>query len=265
MQAPTGTVFLIDEIGHATPLVQALLGELLHSKSVQGVPLPEGCSFVLLGNRIGDTAGTFSLTRLLDTRAVTVEFLGASTEEFVGSLEEPGYLPKAGGHPLITTALRFNPELIHFTRGGYSAAEQKSTKLPTHRGWSTVSKMLQAAQRRNSVISRPVLIASIVGERAAAAMEAILQVWQDLPDLKELVPATDPVPAGAMARHLLITAIQGEATPGTVERLAPWLERWPAEEQKVFWTGLMGRSARFASTKAYNRFAQQCSNRPSTT
>lgn len=263
MSAKPRTIHLIDEFGHAPPAVQALLGEPVLSRTIQGAKLPENNVFILTANRVGDTAGTHAISRLINTRCPTVVYHGPTNAEYIGDDKTPGYL-RSHGHPAIVTALAYNPEMIHFLKGAYPAVEQKADKLPTHRGWVECSAELKAAESlfaagKIKSLNRMGIIASHVGDKAAAKCEAIIRLWQELPDFGKIDPSgfgTMPVPNNAVVRSLIINQVVDVAKETVVERLAPFIGRFPAEEQKIMWTQLIAKSTHFSSTNAFRAFSE---------
>jgi DNA polymerase III delta prime subunit len=262
VSVPENTIFLIDEFSFMPPTVQALLGEAVLSHSIQGRPLPHGTVFILTANRLGDTAGVNAISRLINTRCPTVTYYGPTDEEFVGSDKMPGYLA-THGHPAINTALQYNPGLIHFLKGEYPKQEQTADKLPTHRGWVECSAELRAAEELYndgaiSSINRLAILASHVGDKAAAKCEVIVRLWQDLPDFNKMTSqklGTMEVPKNPVVRSLIISQVADVAKEGLIAHLDPLISRFPAEEQKVMWVRLLEKSSHFASTSAYQKFS----------
>jgi Cdc6-like AAA superfamily ATPase len=261
ISAPEGTIFLVDEFSFIPPTVQALLGEAVLSFTIQGKRLPKDSVFILTANRLGDTAGVSAISRLINTRCPTVTYYGPTDEEFVGSDKVPGYL-SSNGHPAIVTALRYNPGLIHFLKGEYPETEQRADKLPTHRGWVECSAELKSAEAlfksgAISTLNRMAILASHVGDKAAAKCESIIKVWEELPDFSKLGPsdiASMEVPKNAVVRTLIVSHVSDVAKEALIEHLDPLVSRFPAEEQKVMWNQLLAKSKHFASTSAYRKF-----------
>lgn len=262
MSAPENTIHLVDEFGHSPPTVQALLGEPVLSGTIQGKSMPKGNVFILTANRLGDTAGTHAISRLINTRCPTITYYGPTDDEYIGTDKTPGYM-RVYGHPAITTALEYNSEMIHFLKGSYADTEKKADKLPTHRGWVECSAELNAAEElfeagKISAINRMSIIASHVGDKAAAKCEAIVRLWQDLPDFSSMTRediATMDVPSNAVVRSLIVNQVVSVAKEAAIAKIDGLISRFPAEEQKVLWVQLTNKSTHFTSTNAYQKFA----------
>jgi MoxR-like ATPase len=258
MNSPEGTIHLIDEFGHMVPTTQALLGEVVLNRTIQGKALPKGQTFILTANRVGDTAGTSAISRLINTRCPTITYLGPTDQEYVDYL-------RVNGHPAVATAIEYNPELSHFLKGAYKDIEIKADKLPTHRGWVECSAELSAAEmllQNNTIssINRLAIIASHVGDKAAAQCEAIIRLWAELPDFSGMDKAqiaTMEIPSNPVVRSLIVNQIIGLAKEAVVDRMGGLISRFPAEEQKVMWDNLLAKSSHFASTHAYQIFARE--------
>jgi hypothetical protein len=262
MDAPENTIFLIDEYSFMPPTIQALTGELTANKTINGKPLPKGSMIVLTANRVGDTAGVHPVSRLINTRCPTITYYGPTEAEYIGDDKTAGYM-RTHGHPAVVTALSYNPEMIHFLKGAYPAVEQKADKLPTHRGWVECSAELKAAELllaagKIKSLNRMGIIASHVGDKAAAKCEAIIRLWQELPDFGKIEVSelgTMAIPKNAIVRSLIVSQVVDLAREPVVERLSPFIGRFPAEEQKVMWTQLIAKSTHFSSTNAFQKFS----------
>ena len=190
-------VLFLDELPQAVPLVQNTVSQLVLDRYIGDYKLPDGAIIVAAGNPRSSKAATNEMPRHLANRFV---FIKVKTSSKV-------WLQWAAGNgvrPEVTSFFRMHDNLLH----AFEASQQCN---PTPRSWAYVSTILDLpvdAQVRSS------LIAGAVGEGAANVFEGHLRLWEQVPDLDEVLadPENAPVP-------------HGENAPGITYALAAKLSR----------------------------------------
>ena len=213
-RATKPTVAFLDDIGQASPAVQAALMQLVLARAVNGTKLSPEVVFVGATNETGQMSGVSGMIEPLKSRWDTIVELEVSTED---------WSDWANGAGMPT-------ELVAFIRSFPQAlSEFKPTKeirnSPSPRGWASVGGWM------NDGVKELELWAGAVGEGRAAEFYAWLDLYASLPSLDSIIadPVNAIVPDKPSALYAVATGLGRKANVSNLDRVMRYLGRMPKE------------------------------------
>lgn len=209
IRATTPTVWFLDDLGQAPASVQASFMQLLLARRVNEHALPECVTFVAATNRRTDRANVSGILEPVKSRFATIVELDANLEDWSAWAVTHGIAPQ------ILAFLRFRPELL-----SKFAPTADLTNSPVPRTWAHASRWLTCPLQES--VQRQA-IAGAVGEGAAAEFFAYCQIYQELPDLDDII--ANPKGWGMLPKQpaTLYAVVTGLAMKATVKTLEPIL------------------------------------------
>ena len=130
IHATKPTVWFLDDLGQATPAVQASYMQLTLARRVNGHQLPACVTFVAATNRRADRAGVSGILEPVKSR-FTIYALATNLDDWCE------WAVTADIHPHVLAFLRFRPDLLHaFT----PTADMENS--PNPRTWARLSAWL---------------------------------------------------------------------------------------------------------------------------
>ncbi len=237
-----GIIFL-DELNAAPPLVQAACYQLILDRAIGEYRLPDGWSVVAAGNRDRDRAVTHRIPTALANRMVHLEF-DAVLDDWLAWARENGIRQE------VRSFLRFRPRFLHLFDPTSS-----DRAFPSPRSWEFLSRVMDAGPDPDVEYE---LFKGAVGQVAAAEFTGYLGVWRDLPDVRDILaaPLQAPVPAEPAAMYALCEALGLLADDGTIESLAAYAMRLPAEFGVLLMRDAVCRQPSLASSGPFVRWAE---------
>lgn len=220
--AKTLTACFLDDLGQASPAVQAAAMQLILARHINGHKVSDNVVFLAATNRRGDRAGVSGLLEPVKSRFTTIVELQADAKDW------SAWAVNAGIAPEVIAFLRFRPALL---------ADFKATadlvNSPSPRTWSAVSRLLALDLPKELQLPT---ITGAVGEAAAVEFVAFLRVWQQMvsPDVVLTTPGTAPIPSEPSALYALTTAIAMRVQAASTGRLCTYLERLVNEGKSEF-------------------------------
>ncbi|WP_299426593.1 MoxR family ATPase [uncultured Meiothermus sp.] len=207
-------IFFLDELNMAPPTMQGMAQQLILDRKVGSYELPEGWFVWAAGNRKEDRAAVFDMPAPLANRFIHLE-VAPDFESF------KDYGLRAGIHERILAFLAFRPVLLHLM-------DSRRPAWPSPRSWEMASALLKAGLN----------IAPVVGEAAAAELEAFGQVYEVLPELAEILEgqSSRPFPEEPSARYALTMGLTLRAEDA---RQGLNAFRWMVEAAPPEWVQLL--------------------------
>lgn len=211
-------VICLEELAQSPPLMQAVTMQLTHDRRVGDYYLPENAVVVACSNRQEDRAGANRVITPVLNRFLHIDL----------EVSHDDWLAWAIHHvrsPLVAF-LTWKPSLLHDFQPG---AGQRA--FPTPRSWERVSHVLDATPRE---LLHPV-VSGCVGDGPAAEFVGFMRVYEQLPDINEVLanPKTATVPSRAVdVLHALCAALTErcrEADMPLLGSLISYLMRLPDE------------------------------------
>lgn len=216
-------VLLLDEFAQADDSLQKAFGQLLpqggHKGSLGNYSPPDGSVFVATGNRVTDRAGVRKTLSHIMSRFV---WLGLET-----SVEDwRNWALDKGLRPEVTAFIPFRPGLLN-TFDETSPGELYACE----RGWERVSHVVDANPPEDLLLPT---VAGIVGRGPAAEFVAFCQIYQNLPNIDEVLknPTTSRVPTEPAVLYALSGALSERARSADnslLNNMLVYANRMPAE------------------------------------
>lgn len=212
IHATKPTVWFLDDLGQATPAVQASYMQLTLARRINGNQLPPYVTFVAATNRRTDRAGVSGILEPVKSR-FTIYELATNLEDWVE------WAVPTGIHPHVLGFLRFRPDLLHaFT----PTADMENS--PNPRTWAKLSMWLTAGIHPDDELAT---CAGNVGQGAASEFVAFLRVARDVPDLDSVIEHPDkaPIPVQPNSLYALTAALAYRVTIKNFPKVYCYAER----------------------------------------
>lgn len=214
VNATAPTVWFLDDLGQAPASVQASFMQLLLARRVNEHVLPPCVTFVAATNRRTDRANVSGILEPVKSRFGAIVELDADLDEWCAWALTHQIAPQ------IVAFLRFRPDLLN-----KFAPTADMVNSPIPRTWAHASTLLQMN------LAAPVLrhaIRGAVGEGAAVELFAFLQVYEELPDLDEIIANPKGwgfVPKKPATLYAVVTGLAMKATQATLAPIVTFAER----------------------------------------
>lgn len=234
-------LWFLDDLGQASPSVQAAKMQLLLARQIGEHKLSEHVTFVAATNRRGDNAGVSGLLDPVISRFATIVNLVADIHDWTAWAVDRDVPPE------LIAFLRFRPELL---------SQAKTTRdienVPSPRTWGFVAKTMPLVPPALQFAS----FAGSVGEGAAAEFLAFLEIYRQLPAPAAilLAPDTAAIPTEPAVLYALATALAVFATEANFDRLMVYLDRLFAAGHREF-GALLARDAIRRTPAIQNTYA----------
>lgn len=225
---------VLDELNIATPFMLGAMLQLLLERRLNRFSLPEGTPVIAMGNLEDDGSIVSELPLPAANRMRQILFMGPTFDEW------ERWAINNQIHPSIISLLRERPDLLceYHNR---TASDAGRTRWATPRTWAMTSMHLEHAGIRDvdEMIS---LVASLVGDAAAAALNLHLRTSFDLTPLHEILANPDgaklPDPTNTPACYMQVASIiQGcSPTEDAAKAAMTYVRRMEASWLPVFIT-----------------------------
>jgi hypothetical protein len=216
------TACFIDDLGQATPAVQAAAMQLILARTLNGHRVSDQVVFIAATNRRTDRAGVSGILEPVKSRFATLVELTPDINDWCV------WAVGASIAPEVIAFLRFRPELLcAFDPTG------DLTNSPLPRTWHQVSKILSLGLPRDLQIP---VIQGAVGAGAGVEFVSFLRIWSDMvsPDLILTAPETAAIPTEPSALYAVVTAIAMRVQKESMTRYCRYLERLCADTRGEF-------------------------------
>ena len=137
IKASRPTVWFLDDLGQASPAVQASFMQLLLARRVNGHVLPDCVTFVAATNRRTDRAGVSGILTPVLSRFGAVVGVEVAVDDWCR------WAFGAGVPPELISFMRFRPKLLHDMGDGKKANDMEN--FPCPRTWEYAGKAINMA------------------------------------------------------------------------------------------------------------------------
>lgn len=227
LKATKPTLWLMDDLGQASPAVQAANMQWILARQCGEHYLPDCVTIVACTNRRTDRAGVQGILEPVKSRF-------ASIVELEPHIDDSCEWMIATNQPMELVAfLRFRPNLLHQFN-----PTQDLKNSPCPRTWAYAGKFV------NMGLDRDIELAAIqgaVGEGAAAEFVGFLQVCRELPSFDGILfdPDKAKIPCGnPAAMFATATGLADKTTVANFPRVAQYAQRMYAHRCDVHTAGL---------------------------
>lgn len=248
LEATKPTVWFLDDLGQATPAVQASFMQLLLARQVNDHALPDCVTFVAATNRRADRAGVQGILEPVKSRFGTIVELQPSLDDWV----EWAYQNDIPAEVIAflrfksTMLLDFNP-----------TADMENSPCP--RTWSHVAKLVQLGLPKGVELAA---IAGAVGEGAATEFVSYLGMFRDLPDIDLLLddPYGQPLPEELNVQFAVASSMAARASKENFGRVVKYALRLHENRQSEFGvmmlTDAIVKDSMLSQTKAFREMTR---------
>jgi hypothetical protein len=211
-------VWFLDDLGQASPGVQASFMQLILARRVNDHKLPACVVFVAATNRREDRAGVTGILEPVKSRFAAIVDMDTDVDDWTNWATENQIRPE------VIAFIRMRPELLIDFK---PTADMKNT--PSPRTWSHVSKLMEL---NLPPAIEMVAYAGAVGDGAAAELSGFLDMIKHLPvtpDRILLDPENSPVPKDPSHLYALSSALASKANEKNFGRIHTYAKRMPQE------------------------------------
>lgn len=213
IDATRSTVWFLDDLGQASPAVQASYMQLLLARRVNGHKLPDCVTFIAATNRRTDKAGVSGVLEPVKSRFASIVELEPDLNswcEWAMDTNVPAQM---------IAFLRFKPDLLSAFK-----ASADLTNSPTPRTWSHAARLL-ALQLPDGL--RSAALAGAVGEGAAAEFLAFLRLFAALPSIDAILNDADTadIPDQPATLYAVSTALASRVTIENFAMISKYVQR----------------------------------------
>jgi hypothetical protein len=225
------TVWLLDDLGQATPAVQASFMQLILARRVNGHALPDTVTFVAATNRRTDRAGVAGILEPVKSRFAAIVELEPTIDD---------WCIWAYAHsvsPALIAFLRYRPELLCNFQ-----ASADLTNSPVPRTWAHLAKLESLG------LSAPVessAMAGAVGEGASLEYLAFRSMAKSLVNLDAILlnPTGAQIPTKPSELYATAVGLAARANETNFSRIATFATRLAVEADKGEFAVLLVRDA----------------------
>lgn len=229
LSATKPLIWFLDDLGQASPAVQAAKMQLLLARRIGEHVLPDCVTFVAATNRRGDNSGVTGILDPVISRFATVVELEPTIEAWTD------WAVRQNVPTELISFLRFRPDLLYVQKKSRDIENSASPRT-----WGFVAKTMGVVPKDLELIS----YAGSVGEGAAGELMGFLGIYRQLPspDSILLTPDTAPIPESPAALCAISTALAAYSTEDNFDRVLTYHDRMFDAGYREF-AALLGRDA----------------------
>lgn len=221
LEASRPTVWFLDDLGQASPAVQAACMQLLLARRVNGHKLPDCVTFAAATNRRTDRAGVSGILTPVLSRFGAVIGVEPTVDDWCQ------WAMGAGIPPELVAFIRFRPNLLNasIAAGQGQKKADDMENFPCPRTWEFAGKALQMGLDPELEFAA---IAGAVGEGAAVELHAFLKLLRSNlpnPDAIILDPDNAVIPDRPDILWAVVTALAKRASTTNCGRIFRYAER----------------------------------------
>lgn len=213
LDADKPTVWFLDDLGQASPAVQASYMQLLLARRVNGHCLSDHVTFVAATNRRTDRAGVTGILEPVKSRFGAIVELEANLDDWCAWAIDANIAPE------LIAFLRFQPDLLcKFT------ASADLTNCPVPRTWHHAARILDLGLPQSI---QAAAISGAVGEGAASEFLAFVRLYRELPSVDAIIldPDKGEIPTTPNVLYALSGALAHRTTEQNFGRVAKYIDR----------------------------------------
>ena len=213
IHATEPTVFFLDDLGQASPSVQAACMQLLLARRINGHHVADYVTFIAATNRREDKAAVSGLLEPVKSRFASIIELDIDTEDWVKwalTHNQPTEL---------ISFIQFRPALLDNFQ-----PTKDIVNSPCPRTVAAVGKLINAGLPQDLYFEA---FKGAAGEAFATEFLAYLKVYITLPSVNSIIldPLNSPVPSEISGKFAISGAIAEKLTPATINPLLTYLQR----------------------------------------
>jgi len=220
IDADKPTVFFLDDLGQASPSVQASCMQLLLARRINNFKVSDHVTFVAATNRKEDKAGVTGILEPVKSRFTSIVELKVNTDDWC-EWAVANDMP----HELISF-LRFRPDMLD--KDTVPSKDIVNTHSPR-----TVASLGRLQRKGVPVDLRFEAFSGAVGEGFASEYIGYLSIYTKLPTFNDIIasPTTIEIPSEPSYLYALSGLVSSRADVKLMDDLMKFIERLPVEIQ----------------------------------
>ena len=234
-----GTVIIfIDELSTAPKATQNSFLQLLTTGKIGTYQTPPHTIFIAAGNRATDRAAVHEMPTPVKNRFSHFT-LEANIDDWVA------WAVKQNIDPSIVSFLRYRPQLL-------SDVDSTQNAFPTPRAWDYVNRKLPF------MADEFYGVASLVGDGAAGEYVAFKQIYQDVPDVDDIIakPTTTKVPTGTSVLYAICGALTARVDAHNFDPIMKYVKRMPPEYQVIVVRDALAKESTLISHNSFTKWTK---------
>ena len=206
-------VWLLDDLGQASPAVQAACMQLLLARRVNDHVLPDCVTFLAATNRRIDRANVSGILEPVKSRFTTIVEVTADKDDFTNWAMDNG-LPD-----ILIAFIRFREDLLCKFEPSADL-----TNSPVPRTWANVGRIME--MELDDAVRHEAIVGA-VGEGAAVEFGGFLKMFRELPNIDAIMidPTSGKIPTAPAALYAIVTALGMRGNADNFDRLAIYAQR----------------------------------------
>ena len=243
VEATRPTLFFLDDLGQAPPATQAAAMQLILARRVNGHKVSDHVCFIGATNRRQDRAGVSGLLEPVKSRFTTIVELQPDLDSWC-NWALSNNMPTE-----LISFVRFRPNLLHDFKPSPDLFNS-----PCPRTVANVGRILNLGIAQE--LEYPV-IAGAAGEAFAAEFLGFLRICRNLPNPDAILmnPQAGEVPTDPATLYALCGALSRKASDNTIDRLAEYCDRLPAEFSVLLMRDAVKLAPTVTSSRGFVRWA----------
>ncbi len=222
INAKKKTVWFLDDLGQASPAVQASFMQLLLAREVNGHKLPDCITFIAATNRKEDRAGVTGILEPVKSRFTMILEVDVHLDDWCD------WATVSSISPEMIAFMRFRPDLLSDFKASASMVQS-----PSPRTWKNANDVLQMGLPHSYEFET---ISGAVGKGAATEFCAFLRTFRALPDLDSIIkePMKASIPKQPEALYAVAVGLAHRATVENFGSIAKYAERLSKDNKGEF-------------------------------
>lgn len=213
MAAVEPTLWVIDDLGQASPAMQAAYMQLLLAREVNGHKIPDCVTFIAATNRRTDRAGVSGILEPVKSRFVSIVELESTVDDWTTWAIDNDQRPES------IAFMRLRPDLL----SSFEATADMSNS-PCPRTWAHVTNILNMGLPKEVETA---MVCGAVGDGAGMEFVGFLRMYQQLPSIDALLidPQTGEIPSDPATLYAVTTGLATRVNDQTFGRIAEYADR----------------------------------------
>jgi len=249
MNAKRKTVFFVDDLGQASPMVQASLMQLLWGGEINGKKISDKVVFMGATNRKQDNAGVVGILEPVKSRWDAIIDLETDANDWVMWALDNN-VPME-----LVTFVRMKPDFVN-----EGVPSKDIANSPRPRTLFKAGKFMTDSLPEEFEFDA---FKGACGEAFAVEFCAFLQVYRNIPSLEEIYnnPTKVDIPKKADLQYALCGALVNVADDVKLPNIIKFLERLPVEFQMFVNKDLACRKPKLTKETAYVKWSTKLINK----
>jgi MoxR-like ATPases len=233
------TVYFLDDLGQASPSVQAACMQLLLARRINGHKVSDQVTFIAATNRKQDKAAVTGMLEPVKSRFKTIQELETDTDDWV-KWALINDMPTE-----LIAFIRFRPELLDNFEPTKEMINSASPRTVAAVGIQQAAGLPQKFEYD--------VFKGAAGDAFATEYVTFLKLFRELPSVDEIIlnPHKAPVPGEPGALYAISSALARKMNDDNIGSICTYLDRLPVENSVACMKDAETRDRTICSTRAF--------------